>query len=376
MKTDFPALIIDTGKVESNIERMLSKASKSKAVLRPHFKTHQSARTGEIFRKKGVEKITVSSVQMAEYFAKYGWNDITIAFPLNLLEIEKTDNLAGKIKLNILLDSPFVASEIAKNTKNNIGVFIEIDTGYHRTGLLPGQENEIEKITDIISNTKNLNFKGFLTHAGHTYNANGKEKIIEILNDAKQKMTALKNKWQQRFPDIIVSYGDTPSCSIADNCNGFDEIRPGNFVYYDVMQYHLGSCNLSDIAVSVAAPVTGIYKNRSEIAVYGGAVHLSKEFIAGDNNFSIFGYIVKYNGNFCWNEPLNGAWVKSISQEHGIVHMPANELGKIKQGDVIGILPVHSCLTANLLNKKFFIPSNEPNISPGRHQTTRKNLIK
>ena len=189
-------------------------------------------------------------------------------------------------------------------------------------------------------------------------------------------MTALKNKWQQRFPDIIVSYGDTPSCSIADYCNGFDEIRPGNFVYYDVMQYHLGSCNLSDIAVSVAAPVTGIYKNRSEIAVYGGAVHLSKEFIAGDNNFSLFGYIVKYNGNFCWNEPLNGAWVKSISQEHGIVHMPANELGKIKQGDVIGILPVHSCLTANLLNKKFFISSNEPNISPGRHQTTRKNLIK
>ena len=40
---------------------------------------------------------------MAEYFAENGWNDITIAFPFNLLEIDKINELAGKINLNILI---------------------------------------------------------------------------------------------------------------------------------------------------------------------------------------------------------------------------------------------------------------------------------
>ncbi len=351
MRADFPALIIDTKKVNANIDRMISKASLSKSELRPHFKTHQSGETGEIFRRKGIDKITVSSMRMAEFFAHKGWKDITIAFPVNLNEIDKINKLAGKIKLNLLLDSPFVAAKVAENINNKAGIFMEIDTGYHRTGLVPEQENEIAEIINVISETENLTFKGFLTHAGHTYNASGKEKIVEIFDDAKQKCKALKRRWQDRFPDIIVSYGDTPSCSIVDNCNGFDELRPGNFVYYDVMQYHLGSCGLNNIAVAVATPVVGTYESRNEIVVYGGAVHLSKEFIAADNNFSLFGYVVKFNADFSWNEPIMGAWVKSLSQEHGIIHIPGSELKKIKHGDIIGILPVHSCLTANLLKE-------------------------
>ncbi len=356
MKTVIPTLIIDTKKAKANIDRMVSKARISKAVLRPHFKTHQSAETGEIFRSMGIDKITVSSVRMAEFFAANGWRDITIAFPVNLHEIDKINSLAAKIELNVLLDSSFVALKLAENTNSKIGVFIEIDTGYHRTGLLPGQENEISETVKTISKSKNLEFKGFLTHAGHTYNAKGKEEITGIMHDAETKMISLKRRWQKDFPDIIVSYGDTPSCSIAGSCEGFDEIRPGNFVYYDIMQYHLGSCSLNDIAVAVAVPVVGIYPARNEIVVYGGAVHLSKEFIAADNGFSLFGYVVKFNGDYSWDEPVSGAWVSSISQEHGIIRLPANQLKKIKHGDLIGVLPVHSCLTANLLkNNSIFI---------------------
>jgi D-serine deaminase-like pyridoxal phosphate-dependent protein len=343
-----PTLLISKEKVANNISRMHKKAVHSNSVFRPHFKTHQSVEVGELFRNQGIDKITVSSVSMAEFFAGHGWNDIAIAFPVNLREIKQINKLAEKITLNLLTDSFFSAKQLAKLLNTKTGLFIEIDNGYHRSGLLPEQDKEIEAIVSVCEISEFIEFKGFLTHAGNTYTAKGKAEIITIMEDAKAKLIHLKQQYLKRFPNIIISYGDTPSCSMADDFNGFDEVRPGNFVYYDVMQYHIGSCRLDDIAVVAACPIVSVYPDRNELLIYGGAVHLSKEFIAADNNFKLFGYVVELSDRD-WTAPVHGAYVSSLSQEHGIVKMPAEAISRFKPTDMIGILPVHSCLTADLL---------------------------
>lgn len=345
-----PTLLISKSKVERNISRMVKKAKRSAVIFRPHFKTHQSVGIGELFRKMGVKQITVSSVSMADYFAAHDWDDITIAFPVNLRETDKINQLSEKVHLNLLVDSAYSTRQLAGSLLSETGIFIEIDNGYHRSGLLPGQIQEIDEIVKIAGNASHMVFKGFLNHAGNTYNAKGKVEILSIMDDAADKLNALKNKYHGRFPDIITSYGDTPSCSLAEDLSAFDEIRPGNFVYYDVIQYHIGSCSLDDIAVAVACPVVSVYPGRNEIVIYGGAVHLSKEFIAADNGFKLFGYVVNLTGDG-WSEPIPGAYVSSVSQEHGIVKMPEKFIEQFKPGDVVGILPVHSCLTANLMKE-------------------------
>jgi len=115
-------------------------------------------------------------------------------------------------------------------------------------------------------------------------------------------MKKWKERYIHRFPEIINSYGDTPSCSLADELNDFDEIRPGNFVYYDLMQYQLGACTFDDIAVVVACPVVSVYPQRNELILYGGAVHLSNEHLADNNGRKIYGYVV-----LCFFS-LTGAW--------------------------------------------------------------------
>jgi len=349
-----PTLLISRKKLVNNIERMDEKARKSGVDFRPHFKTHQSAEVGKIFRQKGIEKITVSSVSMAEYFSEHGWKDITIAFPVNLRELANINSLAAKIHVNLLVDSAFSANELSQKLTANCGIFLEIDNGYNRTGILPAQVKEIDKIIEIISHSSNLTFRGFLTHAGNTYSAKGKEEIIEIMEDAKRKLNGLKQRHKASFPGTITSYGDTPSCSMADDFSGFDEIRPGNFVYYDVMQYHIGSCTLDEIAVAVACPVVSVYPERNELIIYGGAVHLSKEMIVADNGFKLFGYVVNLNRQG-WEEPIPGAYVSSLSQEHGIVKFQNLSEYNFKPGDLIGVLPVHSCLTAGLLKNQQII---------------------
>src|SRR4051812_3608705 len=100
-----PTLILDEERARRNIERMAEKARQSKVGFRPHFKTHQSGEIGDWFRECGVTSITVSSVAMAEYFQAAGWQDITIAFPVNWREIEAINRLAGQVHLGLILES-------------------------------------------------------------------------------------------------------------------------------------------------------------------------------------------------------------------------------------------------------------------------------
>jgi len=349
-----PTLIIDTMKVKRNIEKMLRKTMESKVVFRPHFKTHQSGEIGEIFRRKGVDKIAVSSVSMAEYFANHGWNDITIAFPVNLLEINEINRLASTISLNLLVESSFSANFLAEHLSHGAGIFIKIDTGYHRTGIDALNYKEIDSIIEIIKTAEHFQFKGFLAHAGHTYSAKSVSGIEDIYQTSISLLNELKRRYIDDFPKLIISYGDTPSCSIIEDFSNVDEIRPGNFVFYDVMQYQIGSCVTDDIAAAVACPVVAVHPKRSELVIYGGAIHLSKEFITDTEEKKSYGLVVHIDKNG-WGSPIPGAYVSSISQEHGIVKMKMEELAQFKPGDIIGILPIHSCLTVNLLSNRSYL---------------------
>ncbi len=343
-----PTLILNKKQCLRNIKNMISKAESNNLKFRPHFKTHQSIIIGNWFKKFGVNSITVSSIKMAKYFTQNGWDDITVAFPVNILEIAEINKLAQKVNLNILITSDTIIPFLNNNLKYSVGVFIKIDTGYHRSGIAIENTDIIDNLINDIELSPLLSFKGFLTHDGHTYKAKSKDEINQIHDLTINKFKNLKNRYINKYKNLIISIGDTPSCSISDNFDGIDEIRPGNFVFYDIMQTNLGSCTINQIAIALACPVVDINAKRNEIVIYGGAVHLSKEFILNSDNTKNFGLVVKFQNNE-WSEPIKDTFVSSLSQEHGIIKTTNNFLSKIKIGDIVGILPVHSCLTANLM---------------------------
>src|SRR6056297_3508869 len=163
-----PQLIVDKTKCIGNIQKMVSKARRHNLAFRPHFKTHQSKAVAELYAQEGVRKITVSSVEMASYFASFGWSDITIAFPANIREIDAINELNRRIDLNLLVDSVSTAAQLNDQLASPVGVFIKIDTGYGRAGIEASNEPEIEKVGRAVSESTMLKLKGILTHAGHT----------------------------------------------------------------------------------------------------------------------------------------------------------------------------------------------------------------
>lgn len=342
-----PTLVIDKNICLQNIERMAQKAKDYQLHFRPHFKTHQSAEIGNWFRIYGVEAITVSSVQMAEYFARNGWDDITIAFPINILEIDIINRLAANIKLNVLVENKEAATVLTKKTTHKVGVFLKIDTGANRTGIEPSKTGVINTILEILSKNKKVTFKGFLTHAGHTYTARSTNEIFSRHFDTLLKFRLLKQKYQPDFPNVEISIGDTPSCSICTNFMGVDEIRPGNFVFYDLTQQNLGVCSFEDIAVRMVCPVVAKHPSRNEVVIYGGAIHLSQDSLLNIDGKPFFGrIIINKNGEKKLLSPRN--YVSRLSQEHGILKVSQKNFNSFQVGDLVEIVPIHSCLTANL----------------------------
>ncbi len=342
-----PTLLINERVARNNIKVMAAKARENNLSFEPHFKTHQSKEVGEWFREEDVTAITVSSVAMAIYFAANGWENITIAFPVNILELEEIERLATKVKLTLLVQDTLIVEKLNTLT-SKVYLFIEVDAGYHRSGININSTKEIRNIIEIIKTTKHC-FKGFYYHAGNSYNARSSSDVLALYADMSSKLALLKQEFKDYKPHIAT--GDTPCCSVVDVFEGIDSIHPGNFVYYDYTQVQIGSCEIINVASHLLCPIVALQKERNEVIIYGGGVHLSKEAFE-TSELKHFGLVGKLNvdGEF---EAYESSFVKSVSQEHGIISTTQKVINVLKVGDLVAILPIHSCMTVDCMSNIF-----------------------
>lgn len=355
MKFIKPTLVIDKTITKAKIKEFAEKFAELGIEFRPHFKTHNSIEVGSWFRECGVEKITVSSVEMAEKFAKAGWRDIFIAFPVNILEIDEINYLAERSDLTILIDNVETAYFLEHNLKRQVAVNFEIDTGKGRSGRSLDGWQYLEQSTKYLKTCNMLRFNGITTHAGHSYDAKNQKEIIDISQVSLAQMRAVQAFFIENLGECKISIGDTPTAVLSNNLQGASEIRPGVFVYFDLMMKQLGVCSENEISAYVIAPICGIYPERSSnnVMLYAGAIHLSKDSIKINNN-DIFGKIIRLDnrGIKAENQFHNDIYIEQLSQEHAMCTFPKEFLEDLKIGDLLGIIPVHACLTANILKNQ------------------------
>lgn len=332
-----PQLILDEFRCKRNIHRMASKAKEHHLQFRPHFKTHQSLEIGKWLREEGVESITVSSVDMASYFASDGWNDITIAFPFYPGQIPALKKLERTVQLRLFINDINQITLLTENLLKPFHVIIEIDPGFGRSGVHFSNKTQIDEIINECERNALTTFHGFYIHDGRTYQSRDKNDILDHIEPVLEVLNTLKNN----YPSFNCIMGDTPSCSVLENFESVDVITPGNFVFYDWMQVLIGSCTIDDVALYCQVSIAQRIDNGNRAIVHGGAVHLSKDSIL-NNGQLCFGQAVEYNKSEI--KIIKNLFINSLSQEHGIAVGNLNEV----PGHSLLICPIHSCLTANL----------------------------
>lgn len=336
-----PEVLVDSQKSKRNIERMRSKAAAANVALRPHFKTHQSVTVGRWFGAPSDTPIAVSSVPMARLFADAGWRDILIAIPINPRQLPAYNRLAQELTLGLTIEHDDALKTI-RALQNPVDVYLEVDAGYGRTGIAWRQHEQIDALLHQAAGLDNVRQVGLLLHAGNSYQMRGDSGIAQVHQESLSRLAELVGRLQFPREQLRISVGDTPTCSRMNEFPGADEIRPGNYVFYDLMMQRIGACDWQDIALAVACPVIARYPERGEVVVHGGAVHFSKDFVTIDGK-PCYGQVMHMTASG-WAGPIVGAELRGLSQEHGKVKVPDAMMKELKLGDLLIIVPAHSCL--------------------------------
>jgi D-serine deaminase-like pyridoxal phosphate-dependent protein len=339
-----PAFIVDRDIVRRNCDRMREKAKASGVAFRPHVKTHKTIEIGRMQHGGKPGPITVSTLAEAEFFAANGFEDITYAVPIAPEKLGRTAALAAKIgRLNILLDDERTLRAVEEFSSANgvvFDVFLKVDCGYHRAGVDPDDMSSAA-LANAIAKSSATRFRGLLTHAGHSYHAHNRGEILAVAHE--------ESSCVARFRDaigsdaLVRSIGSTPTTAVVDRFTDCDEVRPGNYVFFDAFQATIGSCELRDVAVSVLATVIGSYPERQSLVVDAGALAMSKD--AGPDHVDpAFGYGVVCDADL---QPLPLTLI-ALSQEHGKIRGSRADIERLPVGTMLRIIPNHSCLTAAL----------------------------
>ncbi len=341
-----PSLVVDFDRVRTNAARISDVAHRLGVRLRPHIKTHKCVEIARIQTAGHNGAVTVSTLEEARAFAAHGFDDLTYALPIEPGKFDDVFDLTRRgIKLNVLTDDADILSRLdAASAKAGVrtSVFVKIDCGTHRVGVEPNSP-EATSIPRAINDAANLDFAGILTHAGHSYNTQSVPEIEAIARSERDTMVELAERLRADGIEVpTVSIGSTPTINHIDHLDGIDEVRPGNYIFFDTYQATIGSCSWDDCALTVLAAVVHRSRDQKKVVIDAGGIALSKD--RGPVAFNPgcgYGRVLDLEGN---ELPLR---VDGLSQEHGVVHVDYEALlDRLKVGTRLRILTNHSCMSA------------------------------
>ncbi len=338
-----PALVLDVERVKRNAESVSARVRGLGASLRPHVKTHKCVEVARIQTAGHDGRIAVSTLGEARAFVANGFKDLLYTMPIEPGKIDEALGLArecGRLALQTSdADIPPLLEDAARRAGVLLDVFLEVDCGYGRCGVRP-EADEAREIPRRLAASSHLRFGGLLTHAGHSYHARSPEDLLAIARRERDVLLELAGELKRDGVAVpSLSIGSTPTVRAIDSLNGIDEVRPGNYIFFDVFQATLGTCRFDECAITVLAAVVDRDRTRRQVAIDAGAIALSKdrgpvEFDAGCG----YGRVQDLEGRDL------GLTVRSVSQEHGVVPVGNGALDSLKVGTRVRILVNHSCL--------------------------------
>lgn len=345
-----PCLIIDSKVMKRNIDRMEEKIRLTGAVLRPHTKTHKIPEFALYQASKSSGAVTVAKVSEAEVMASNGLKDIFIAYPIIGDEkIQRVITLSRSIRVIVGFDSLYGAvmlDKLAGEAQHSIEVRMEVDTGLRRSGVL--YEDALNLATKV-SKLKNLSFTGIYTYRGLVLSGNVTNDRESAGIEEGRLMAKLAEKIRSSgIPIRDVSVGSTPTSEFAAQVPGVTEVRPGTYIFNDIMQKNLSCCETEDCAAWVE--VTVVSKPSSDLLIIDGG---SKTF-ATDFTQNVYPTYLQGYG-FIIGEP--DLLFERLNEEHSILKsLSGNTAFKI--GDRLKIIPNHICTTINLYDTVYLMESD------------------
>jgi len=165
-----PALLVYPDRIEHNIRKMVE-ISGAADLLRPHVKTHKMSEIIKLQMKHGIHKFKCATISEAEMVARCGATDILLAIqPVgpNLGRFFQLKKLFPDSKISCIADSSEVIlqlSQMACQTGLKTGIWLDLNNGMNRTGIVPGEE--AVRLYQMILDLPMIGAEGVHVYDGH-----------------------------------------------------------------------------------------------------------------------------------------------------------------------------------------------------------------
>ena len=238
---DTPALVIDLDAMARNLARMAAFASQHQVRLRPHAKMHKSAVLASMQMAAGAVGVCAQKTAEAECLAAGGVTDIFISNEvISPAKLARVAVLAQRLaqaggRLSIAVDSAMGITRLATAmaaAETRIDVFIEIDVGQRRCGVLPGAP--ALALAQQIALHPLLRFAGLQAYHGAAQHfrtaAERRAAIKRVTHEVAETVALLE---AQGFAVDLVTGAGTGTFSLEAGSGVFGELQAGSYLFMD-----------------------------------------------------------------------------------------------------------------------------------------------
>jgi D-serine deaminase-like pyridoxal phosphate-dependent protein len=326
---DTPILLIDLDDMEFNINYMAKFFEGSPVRLRPHFKTHKTPIISHKQIAAGAVGVTCQKLGEAEILVASGIKDIMVASQIvGKRKINRLVNLAHHAKITVAVDNADNIKQLsnaAVAVGSILGIIIEVDVGFGRCGVDPGEE--IVGLAKLVKSFPGLEFAGIMGYEGHAVFLTDFENRNQTVDQAMTKLTSAAELIRKAGIEVdIVSGGATGTYTLTGRYPGVNEIEAGSYVLMDTRYREIAPefrCALTMLTTVISVPAS------DRAVIDAGKKSLSTDFGMPE----------------VINRP--GVKVKGLSEEHGILQVDPT-LSQLHLGDKVELIPSHVCTTVNL----------------------------
>ncbi|KAM0470004.1 hypothetical protein ACHAPX_010188 [Trichoderma viride] len=392
--------------------------------FRAHIKTHKTLegvrlQAGEAKKEVRLVASTVAEIEflrplVREFLESGRPVNILYGIPLPPSQVGRLAAIArqlGRGTISVMIDHTSQLSHIARfagQASFPAGVYLKVDTGYHRAGLPPSGLNKDDLVSKLmeLDDQGTINFIGLYSHSSLSYNdSTAEQAMANLKGELSGCLDALEENARLFSSDreITISIGASPQVTSIENLVGAGgklsegaqslkqalhnvvtgrhcgfrtrlELHAGVYSVLDVQQLstnsraHFGDYE-DEIAVSVTAEVCSVYndgeRQQPEALLAVGVLGLGREPCAAYEGWGIVDRDA-YSSNT--PNPDRRLIVKRVSQEHSIVswglinghgdgasqqHIP------LQVGQTVRIYPNHACITGALYGWYYVVDSSE-----------------
>jgi D-serine deaminase-like pyridoxal phosphate-dependent protein len=344
-KLDTPALVIYPQRVKENID-MLKGMIDDVSRLRPHVKTHKSKEATLLMLNAGITKFKCATISEAEMLGISNAPDVLLAYqPIGpkLERFLKLIQTYPATKYSCLVDNSIATKDISDAAvKNNleINVYIDLNVGMNRTGIVPGLEAlQLYIDCNALPGIKLIGLHSYDGHIHDTDLAVRTKRCNESFEPVKKLQQSIKEKG---YPEPIIVAGGSPTFPIHAE-RKVVECSPGTFVYWD-RGYSLTCAEQPFLTAALVVSRVISLPDQTKLCLDAG--HKS---VSAENELNKRVYF------------LNAPELVLVGQSEEHLVVDAGKDHHYNVGDVLYGMPYHVCPTIALYERAITIEDNKIN---------------